>query len=109
VIIRGGFKVHPAKVSRVLEEHPSVREAEVVGLPDTRLGEIPIAGVLPTSGASVSAAELREWCETRLAKYELPAEIVVLDSLPRTPSLKVDRPALRKIGADALLASRREK
>ncbi len=99
VIIRGGFKVHPSKIVRVLEEHPAVREAEATGLADVRLGEVPIAGVVLASEHSVGAAELFDWCAERLAKYEVPTDIVIVEDLPRTPSLKVDRPALRALVA----------
>jgi long-chain acyl-CoA synthetase len=96
-IIRGGFKVHPSKVVKTIEEHPAVREAEVTSLPDERLGEVPIAGVVPASGQTVTSDELREWCNERLAKYEVPTDFVIVADLPRTPSLKVDRPALRAL------------
>ncbi|WP_405988721.1 class I adenylate-forming enzyme family protein [Streptomyces sp. NBC_00986] len=91
-IIRGGFKVQPETVKRVLETHPAVREAAVAGLPDPRLGEVPVAAVeLEPGRPAPDAAELDALCRTHLAPYEVPAHIVVLDALPRTPSSKVSR------------------
>jgi acyl-coenzyme A synthetase/AMP-(fatty) acid ligase len=95
VIVRGGFKVHAGKVAAALEEHDRVREAAVVGLPDQRLGQVPVAVVTTTSGAeSLEASELIEFVKVRLAVYEVPADIKIVDALPLTPSMKVSRPAL---------------
>lgn len=91
-IIRGGFKVRPDTVRLALEAHPSVREAAVAGLPDARLGEVPVAAVELEPGAPVpGAADLLALCRARLTPYEVPAHILVLDTLPRTPSSKVSR------------------
>ncbi|MER5184961.1 fatty acid--CoA ligase family protein [Streptomyces sp. NPDC002896] len=91
-IIRGGFKVQPETVKRVLETHPAVREAAVAGLPDARLGEVPVAAVeVETQQPAPDTAELVALCRGRLTPYEVPAHIVVLDALPRTPSSKVSR------------------
>ncbi|WP_327186098.1 class I adenylate-forming enzyme family protein [Streptomyces sp. NBC_01334] len=91
-IIRGGFKVQPETVRRALETHPAVREAAVAGLPDARLGEVPVAAVeVEPARPAPDAAELVAHCRGRLTPYEVPAHIVVLDALPRTPSSKVSR------------------
>jgi len=91
-IIRGGFKVQPETVKRVLEAHPAVREAAVAGLPDARLGEVPVAAVeIEPQRQAPDTAELVALCRARLTPYEVPAHIVVLDALPRTPSSKVSR------------------
>ncbi|WP_327312145.1 class I adenylate-forming enzyme family protein [Streptomyces sp. NBC_01235] len=97
-IIRGGFKVQPETVKRVLETHPAVREAAVAGLPDPRLGEVPVAAVVAEPGRTApTTAELIELCRTRLTPYEVPSHIVVLDALPRTPSSKVSRVELLEL------------
>ncbi len=97
--IRGGYNVYPAEVESVLVEHPSVARAAVVGVPAPVLGETGIAYVVPSPG--VGAGELREleetlraWCRTRLADYKAPDEVVVVDQLPVTPMLKVDKAEL---------------
>lgn len=102
-IVRGGFKVHPAKVQAVLEAHPAVREAAVTGLPDRRVGEVPAAAVcLATDVArQPTPEELLQFARERLAPYEVPVKIVIVADLPRTPSLKVVRPALREMLAEA--------
>lgn len=89
-IIRGGFKVLPDIVASALEGHPSVAEACVVPLDDARLGQIPVAAVeLRTGAAPVSEEELRAFARDKLYAMQVPVRIMVVDALPRTPSLKV--------------------
>ena len=95
-INRGGFKIDPAGVARVLEGHPAVREAAVVGLPDERLGEVPAAMVELKDGATPpSADELAAYAREHLTRYHVPARFLVVDEIPRTPSLKPSYPAMR--------------
>ncbi len=95
-IIRGGFKVIPDEVRAALESHPGVQGAAVVGRPDDRLGETPVAMVELRAGASAGPDELVEFLRSRLAPYEVPAEIAVVDAIPRTPSGKADMNAVRR-------------
>jgi acyl-coenzyme A synthetase/AMP-(fatty) acid ligase len=92
-IIRGGFKVMPDDVRAALESHPAVQGAAVVGRPDGRLGEIPVAMV--ELRAHVDTGELTEFLRDRLSGYEIPTEIAAVDALPRTPSGKADLQAVR--------------
>jgi acyl-CoA synthetase (AMP-forming)/AMP-acid ligase II len=97
-IIRGGFKVHPDEVVAVLEQHPAIREASVVGLADRRLGQVPAAAVILRAGAErPSDAELADWVRSRLMAYCAPVQFRVVDELPRTPSMKVSAPAVREM------------
>lgn len=93
-IIRGGFKVMPDDVRTALETHPAVRGAAVIGRPDERLGETPVAMV--ELHADATAAELSEFLTTRLARYEIPTDICIVDVIPRTPSGKADLGAVRE-------------
>jgi acyl-CoA synthetase (AMP-forming)/AMP-acid ligase II len=95
-IIRGGFKVMPDDVRTALEGHPAVRGAAVVGRPDDRLGQTPAAMVELRDAASVDAVALVEFLRTRLARYEIPTDIAIVDQLPRTPSGKPDLGAVRE-------------
>jgi long-chain acyl-CoA synthetase len=97
-IIRGGFKVHPAKIEQALKEHPSVLEAAAAGLDDERLGAVPVAAVvLRDNLAAPTPQELLLFVESRLARYEIPTRLVIVDALPLTLSMKVSRPALRAL------------
>lgn len=93
-IIRGGFKVMPDDVRGALESHAAVRGAAVIGRPDDRLGETPVAMV--ELRASTDAATLVEFLRARLARYEIPTEIAIVDQIPRTPSGKADLGAVRE-------------
>ncbi len=99
-IIRGGFKVMPDDVRTALEQHPGVLGAAVVGRPDERLGETPVAMVELRDGASVDADELAAYLGTRLARYEIPTELAIVAHIPRTPSGKADLTAVRGHFAD---------
>lgn len=96
-IIRGGFKVQPETVKNALERHPAVHEAAVAPLPDDRLGYVPVAAVELEPGAEVDGAELRRFCRDVLLPYEVPAHVVIVDALPRTPSHKVSRVELLEL------------
>jgi acyl-CoA synthetase (AMP-forming)/AMP-acid ligase II len=93
-IIRGGFKVMPDDVRGALESHPAVRGAAVVARPDERLGETPVAMV--ELRTSVDTAALLDFLRTRLARYEIPTEVAIVDQIPRTPSGKADLGAVRE-------------
>ena len=98
----GGFKVYPSRVEVVLHEHPAVREALVIGVPDERLGERPRAYVAlktdPVALVSLGlnpAQALAEWLNARVGKHERVDRVVLRDALPKTMIGKLDRKALR--------------
>ncbi len=95
-IIRGGFKVMPDDVRDALESHPAVAGAAVIGRPDERLGETPVAMVELREPASTDADALVEYLRKRLARYEIPTEIAIVDTIPRTPSGKADLGAIQR-------------
>jgi len=95
-IIRGGFKVMPDDVVRALEQHPAIREAAVVGLPDPRLGQAPAAAYILRNGAEPPTEDaLRGFLREKLLPYQVPVRLMQVAELPRTPSLKVSQPDLR--------------
>ena len=101
-IIRGGFKVRPDDVRAALERDSRVRAAAVVGRDDPRLGAVPVAAVELRPGAGqVTPGDLLETMSKLLARYELPAEIRIVDALPRTASGKVELAAVRELFAVA--------
>jgi acyl-CoA synthetase (AMP-forming)/AMP-acid ligase II len=94
-IIRGGFKVHPDDVVKALNEHPAVREAAVVGVPDERLGAVPAAAIILRAGASEPTAdELKRFLKERLIAYQVPVHFRIVPDFPRTPSMKPSTPGL---------------
>ncbi|WP_260582893.1 class I adenylate-forming enzyme family protein [Sphingopyxis sp. PET50] len=99
-IIRGGFKVHPDDVAAVLGDHPAIREAAVVGVPDERLGAVPAAAIILKEGATAPQDDdLKAWLKERLIAYQVPVHIRIVDDFPRTPSMKPSAPGLRALFA----------
>jgi len=97
MIISGGENIASSEVERVLYEHPAVLEAAVVGRPDERWGEVPVAFVVLRPGASASEDDLVAYCASQLARYKVPKAVTFLDALPRNPSGKVLKRELRTI------------
>jgi long-chain acyl-CoA synthetase len=96
MIIRGGENLYPKEIESVLHGHPGVLEAAVVGRPDARYGELPVAYVTTYPGTKVSADELLEHCRRDLTKVKVPVQIDIVESLPKNPVGKIDKPTLRK-------------
>ncbi|MCK9542152.1 MAG: acyl--CoA ligase [Novosphingobium sp.] len=91
-IVRGGFKIMAGKVADVLRAFPGVYDVIVIGMPDERLGEVPVALVEPYPGETPQADAIRQWSRERLTSYEVPARVYVTGRLPRTVSDKVVKP-----------------
>jgi acyl-CoA synthetase (AMP-forming)/AMP-acid ligase II len=97
VIKHGGYSVFAVEVEEALAEHPSVLEAAVLGLPDERKGEVPVAVVRVQDGVSPDEAELIAWAKERLADYKVPGQILFVDELPRTGTEKVQKAKLKEL------------
>ena len=91
IIIRAGINLYPAEIESVLQSHPDIDEAAVIGRSDAARGEVVTAFV---AGANLDAGTLGDWCRGQLAPYKIPQAFVVVDALPRAASGKVDRQAL---------------
>ena len=97
-IVRGGFKIIPEKVDDALRTHPAVLDAATVGLPDARLGQIPVAAVEVRTGACApTAEELDRHLRDRLTAPHIPVRYAVLERLPRTSSMKPNLAAIRSL------------
>lgn len=101
VIVSGGNNVYPPEIERVLLEHPAVARAAVVGLPDPLRGQVVVAAVEPHPGAQIDEASLLAWLGERLAPYQRPRAVHVME-LPSSADLKVKRRLVAE-----LLAARR--
>ena len=101
MIIRGGENIYPREIEAVLEGHPSVAAAAVVGVPDERYGEQVAACIQVAPDHAADAAALQAFCRARLAPYKVPRRWHFLDELPRTPLGKVQKFALGPILRDA--------
>jgi acyl-CoA synthetase (AMP-forming)/AMP-acid ligase II len=97
VIKHGGYSVFAVEVERSLEEHPAVAEAAVIGLPDDRKGEVPVAVVRVGDGGDVNEKELVDWAREHMADYKSPRQVKIVDKLPRTGTDKVQKDELLKL------------
>ena len=96
IIVRGGENVSPGEIEDVLLEHPAVREAAVVGLPDPEWGEQVVAVVVPAAGETADAAALQRWVRDRLRSSRTPARVDFASALPYTETGKLLRRKLRE-------------
>ncbi len=106
LIIAGGFNIYPREVEEVLFEHPQVKEAVAIGMPDPYRGETVKAFIVLKDGATTTAEQIIGWCRERLASYKVPRQVEFRDSLPKSGVGKYLRRQLRQesIDADALTA-----
>ncbi|MGO4987423.1 class I adenylate-forming enzyme family protein [Gallicola sp. Sow4_E12] len=94
VIISGGENIYPVQIEDFLRAHSAIKDVAVIGIPDERLGEISAAIIEFKEGASSSEKEIEEFCED-LPRYKRPRRII-FDTIPRNPTGKIEKPALRK-------------
>jgi fatty-acyl-CoA synthase len=96
MIISGGENIYPAEVERVLLEHPDVADCGVIGRPDPRWDEVPVAYVIPRAGRKVEAEALIAHVSAQLARFKVPREVVFVADLPRTALGKVQHFRLKQ-------------
>jgi fatty-acyl-CoA synthase len=97
LIISGGENIYPAEVERVLHEHAAVAEAAVIGWPDARWQEVPVACIVRRAHAAADAADIERFCLAQLARYKVPRKYVFLDGLPRNALGKVQHFRLKEL------------
>jgi long-chain acyl-CoA synthetase len=97
-LMRGGFKILPETIERALLLHDAISAVAVLGLPDQRLGQVPAAAIQLKPGvARPEVAELETHLRRHVYATHIPAAWRIVEELPRTPSLKIDRPAVRRL------------
>ena len=97
MIKSGGENIYAAEVEGVFRQHPAVKDAALIGRPDSVWGEVPVMIVVCAEGADADAAALTEFCRARLARYKVPKQIIFVDSLPYSPYGKVEKAKLREL------------
>ncbi len=108
MIIRGGENIYPLEIENFLLTHPGVLDAQVVGAPDARLGEIVVAFIRkrPEYDGEMTEQSIREWAIPRIARYKVPKRVFFVDDFPMTPSMKVQKFKLREMAAELVGASK---
>jgi len=97
MLLVNGINVYPREIEEVLYQFPGIKEAAVIGKPDSRKGEQPVAFVAPADGALLDEKAVRQFVRKRLADYKVPRQVVVLPALPRNATGKVLKTALRQL------------
>ncbi len=95
MIAVGGFKVFPSQIEDIIYRHPDVKEALVIGVPDSYTGEKPVAFVTLDAGSTSSGEDLVSWLNPQLGKHERVANVIIRETMPKTMIGKLDRKALR--------------
>jgi fatty-acyl-CoA synthase len=96
MVIRGGENVYPREIEEFLYSHPDIVDAQVIGVPDERYGEELMAWVRLRPGTTLTAAQLREFCEGKLAHYKIPRYVHVVDEFPMTVTGKIRKVQMRE-------------
>ena len=95
--ISGGENVYPAEVENILYDIEVISEVAVIGVPDSKWGEVGCAVIALKEQEALTLEELRAFCQTRLARYKIPAFLLMVEALPRNATGKVLKPALREV------------
>jgi len=96
MVIRGGENIYPREIEEFLHGHEAISQASVVGVPDERYGEELAAFVILREGGSLTEAQLREYCEGKIAHYKVPRYVSFVDELPMTVTGKIQKFKLRE-------------
>ncbi|MBV9953380.1 MAG: AMP-binding protein, partial [Acidimicrobiia bacterium] len=86
MFIVGGFNAYPAEIEGMMLAHPGISQVAVIGVPDSRMGEVGCAYVIPRPGAVLDPEAVTEWCRSRMANYKVPRRIEVVDAFPLNAS-----------------------
>jgi malonyl-CoA/methylmalonyl-CoA synthetase len=97
IIKSGGYKISALEIEEALREHPDVGECAVVGVEDLEWGEQVAVAIVPRGEASIALEALRAWAGARLARYKVPARLLVVGELPRNAMGKVSKPAVKEL------------
>jgi fatty-acyl-CoA synthase len=100
LIIRGGENVYPREVEEYLYTHPGIADVQIVGLPDTKLGEEVSAWIRLKDGASLTEDAVKDYCRGRIAHFKVPRYVVFVDAFPTTVTGKVQKYRLRELGIE---------
>lgn len=95
MVISGGENIYPVEIETILQGHPKIHDAAVIGLPDERLGEIVAAIIKAKPAQTLTEEEVMAFAEQHLPRYKRP-KLVIFNDVPRNPTGKIEKPKLRK-------------
>jgi fatty-acyl-CoA synthase len=102
MIIRGGENIYPREIEEFLYTHPDIADVQVIGVPDERYGEQPMAWVIPRGGADLTEDAVREFCRGQIAHYKVPHYVKFVDAFPMTVTGKVQKYRMRQLAMQDL-------
>lgn len=102
MVIRGGENLYPKEIEDVLFEHPAVASAQVIGVPDERMGEELMAWVVVREGSDLAEEELKAFCKGRIAHFKVPRYVKFVDEFPMTVTGKVQKFVMSQMAIEEL-------
>ncbi len=96
LIISSGFNIYPNQIEEVLEKHPKIREAAVIGVPDRIKGQAILAVIVLREGMKADKEEFLSYCKENMPDYRVPKTILLRDGLPRNPAGKILKRVLKQ-------------
>jgi fatty-acyl-CoA synthase len=102
MIIRGGENIYPREIEEFLYTMPGIEDAQVVGVPDAKYGEVVGAFVRLKAGTDLTEGDVQEFCRARMARYKAPKYVFFVDAFPMTASGKIQKYKLRETAAESL-------
>lgn len=99
MFIVGGFNAYPAEIENILLRHPDVRQVAVIGVPDSRMGEVGMAFVVPREGAALTESDVVGWARGQMANYKVPRFVEIVQDLPLNATGKVEKQTLKQLAA----------
>ena len=96
MIVSGGENIYPIEIENVLSKHPAITDVAVIGIPDDKYGETPLACVVCAADQTITIEALIAFCRDKLAGFKIPRRLEVYEALPRNPSGKILKKTLRE-------------
>jgi fatty-acyl-CoA synthase len=101
IIIRGGENIYPREIEEFLYRHPGIADAQVIGVPDERYGEIVCAWIILKPGSELDERALGEYCRDKIARFKIPQLVRFVDAFPMTITGKIQKYKMREIETNA--------
>ncbi|CAL1536596.1 unnamed protein product [Lymnaea stagnalis] len=96
MLIRGGENIYPLEIEQILYQHPKIKDVQVIGVPDKRLGEQVCAWIVVKSGMTLTDKDVKEFCKDKMAKFKIPHYILFVEDLPKTVTGKIQKFVMRE-------------
>ncbi|CAL1537271.1 unnamed protein product [Lymnaea stagnalis] len=96
MLIQGGENIYPLEIEQILYQHPKIKDVQVIGVPDKRLGEQVCAWIVVKSGMMLTDKDVKEFCKDKMAKFKIPHYILFVEDFPKTVTGKIQKCVMRE-------------